>query len=67
MDVVEAKAADWQRNPFTPVVENGLLYGRGASDMKLGDALAVATVIELKREGYKPRRDIVEVPGRLRG
>jgi carboxypeptidase PM20D1 len=59
MDVVEAKPADWQRDPFTPVVENGLLYGRGASDMKLDDALAVATLIELKREGYKPRRGIV--------
>jgi acetylornithine deacetylase/succinyl-diaminopimelate desuccinylase-like protein len=59
MDVVEAKAADWERDPFTPVVENGLLYGRGASDMKLDDALAVAALIELRREGYKPRRDIV--------
>jgi carboxypeptidase PM20D1 len=59
MDVVEAKPADWERDPFTPVVENGLLYGRGASDMKLDDALAVAALIELKREGYKPRREIV--------
>jgi carboxypeptidase PM20D1 len=59
MDVVEAKPSDWERDPFTPVVENGLLYGRGASDMKLDDALAVAALVELKREGYKPRRDIV--------
>ncbi len=59
MDVVEAKPADWQRDPFTPVIENGLLYGRGASDMKLDDALAVAALIELRREGYRPRRDIV--------
>ena len=59
MDVVEAKAADWERDPFTPVIENGLLYGRGSSDMKLDDALAVATLIELKREGYQPKRDLV--------
>lgn len=59
MDVVEARASDWQRDPFKPVVENGLLYGRGSSDMKLDDALAVAALIELKREGYKPRRTIV--------
>src|ERR1700728_206178 len=59
MDVVEAKPADWERDPFTPVVENGMLYGRGSSDMKLDDALAVAALIELKRAGYKPRRDIV--------
>jgi carboxypeptidase PM20D1 len=59
MDVVEAKPADWERDPFTPVIENGMLYGRGASDMKLDDALAVAALIELRREGYKPRREIV--------
>src|SRR5512140_566394 len=59
MDVVEAKPSDWERDPFTPVVENGFLYGRGASDMKLDDALAVSTLIELKRQGFKPRRDIV--------
>jgi acetylornithine deacetylase/succinyl-diaminopimelate desuccinylase-like protein len=59
MDVVEAKAADWTRDPFTPVVENGYLFGRGATDMKLDGTLAIAALIELKREGYKPRRDIV--------
>ncbi len=40
LDVVEAKASDWQRDPFTPVVEHGYLYGRGASDMKFDAALA---------------------------
>jgi acetylornithine deacetylase/succinyl-diaminopimelate desuccinylase-like protein len=59
MDVVEAKPSDWERDPFTPVIENGLLYGRGASDMKLDDALVVAALVELRSEGYKPRRDIV--------
>src|SRR6201996_3976234 len=59
MDVVEAKPADWQRDPFTPVVENGYLFGRGATDMKLDGTLAIAALVELKREGYKPRRDIV--------
>lgn len=59
MDVVEAKPSDWQRDPFTPVVENGYLFGRGATDMKLDLALVTATVIDMKRAGYKPRRDIV--------
>jgi acetylornithine deacetylase/succinyl-diaminopimelate desuccinylase-like protein len=59
MDVVEAKPSDWQRDPFTPVVENGYLFGRGATDMKLDGTLAIAALIELKREGYRPRRDIV--------
>lgn len=59
MDVVEAKPADWERDPFTAVVENGYIYGRGASDMKLDMALVVATMIDFKRQGYRPRRDIV--------
>jgi acetylornithine deacetylase/succinyl-diaminopimelate desuccinylase-like protein len=59
MDVVEAKRADWERDPFTAVVENGYLYGRGASDMKLDGAIALASLIELRRESYKPRRTIV--------
>ena len=53
MDVVEAKPADWKRDPFTPVVENGYLFGRGASDMKYDGTLAIASLIELRREGYK--------------
>ena len=59
MDVVEAKRADWQRDPFTAVVEQGYLYGRGASDMKLDGAVAIASLIELKRQHYTPRRSII--------
>ncbi len=59
IDVVEAKAADWQRDPFKPVVENGYLFGRGATDMKLDGTIAIASLIEMKRAGYKPRRDII--------
>ncbi len=59
MDVVEARPADWQRDPFTPVIENGFLFGRGASDMKLDDTLAIAALLELQRQGYRPRRDII--------
>jgi acetylornithine deacetylase/succinyl-diaminopimelate desuccinylase-like protein len=59
MDVVEAKPVDWTRDPFTPVVENGYLFGRGATDMKLDGTLAIAALIELKREGFRPRRGIV--------
>lgn len=59
IDVVEAKPADWRRDPFTAIVENGYLYGRGATDMKLDAALAIAALIELKRQGYRPRRDIL--------
>ena len=59
MDVVEARREDWLRDPFTPVIENGFLFGRGASDMKLDDALMVSALIELRRAGFRPRRTIV--------
>lgn len=59
MDVVEARRADWQRDPFGPVVENGVLYGRGATDMKFDGAMLVSALIDLRAHGFKPRRTIV--------
>ena len=32
MDVVEAKAEDWERDPFTAVEEGGYIFGGGAED-----------------------------------
>jgi acetylornithine deacetylase/succinyl-diaminopimelate desuccinylase-like protein len=58
IDVVEAKRADWQRDPFTLVEENGYFYGRGASDDKASAAVWTDTLIRLRQEGFKPRRDI---------
>jgi succinyl-diaminopimelate desuccinylase len=37
---------DWQTDPFTPVVKDGLLYGRGAADMKSGLAAMVTATEE---------------------
>jgi len=59
IDVVEADPKDWDRDPFTPVVENGYLFGRGASDMKFDAAMATSSLIELRRSGYAPKRTIV--------
>lgn len=59
MDVVEANPKDWTRDPFTPVVENGYLYGRGASDQKFSMILAMVGLMELRKGGYQPKRTIV--------
>ena len=61
MDVVAANPADWQRDPFTLVEENGYLYGRGAADMKSGIVTLVATFMRLRREGYTPKREMILV------
>jgi len=58
IDVVEAKRADWVLDPFTLNEENGELHARGASDDKAEASVWVDTLVRLKREGFKPRRDI---------
>ena len=59
MDVVDAKPEDWKRDPFTPVVENGYLYGRGASDTKFDTVQAMVAVMALRKSGFVPERSIV--------
>ena len=51
-DVVPTGArADWTREPFAAVVEDGVLYGRGASDMKGAIAAFVAAVARFGEAG----------------
>ncbi|MBT0669912.1 M20/M25/M40 family metallo-hydrolase [Novosphingobium profundi] len=59
MDVVEAKPEDWERDPFTPVIEDGYLFGRGSLDNKGDLAMVMATVMKLRREGWVPAHDLV--------
>jgi acetylornithine deacetylase/succinyl-diaminopimelate desuccinylase-like protein len=59
LDVVPAEPADWARHPFSGEVADGVLYGRGAVDMKNADAALVAAARHLMRAGLRPRRDIV--------
>lgn len=59
MDVVEAKPADWTRDPFKLITEGGYFYGRGVYDNKFDVSVIVATLLRLKAEGFKPSRDII--------
>ena len=59
LDVVEARRADWTTDPFQFVTKDGYYYGRGTQDMKESDAILVATLLRLHKEGFKPDRDIV--------
>lgn len=58
VDVVEANRADWERDPFTLVEENGYFYARGASDDKAMAASLTDAMIRLKKEGFKPKRSL---------
>jgi len=59
LDVVEARRSDWTTDPFQFVEKDGYFYGRGTQDMKSDDAVWVAEFIRLKREGFKPDRDLI--------
>lgn len=59
LDVVEAPRADWATDPFQFVEKDGYYYGRGTEDMKSEDAVLVTTFIRLKKEGYRPGRDLI--------
>ncbi|HVH37457.1 MAG TPA: M20/M25/M40 family metallo-hydrolase, partial [Sphingomicrobium sp.] len=52
IDVVEAKRADWTRDPFTLIEEGGYFYGRGTVDDKSMAAIWVDTMARYKKEGF---------------
>jgi acetylornithine deacetylase/succinyl-diaminopimelate desuccinylase-like protein len=58
IDVVNANRADWTRDPFHLVEENGFFYGRGSADDKAMAAVFVDLMIRLRRENFHPRRSI---------
>ncbi len=59
MDVVDARPEDWTRDPFKLIEENGTFFGRGTEDNKAGVAALASTILRLKAEGFKPKRDLV--------
>ena len=59
LDVVEALPKDWSVDPFTFLEKDGYFYGRGTTDVKNDDAGLITNVIRLKKEGFKPDRDII--------
>jgi acetylornithine deacetylase/succinyl-diaminopimelate desuccinylase-like protein len=59
LDVVEAKPEDWNFNPFSLTEKDGWLYGRGVIDMKGQDVAMAVSLMRLKREGFRPARDVI--------
>jgi acetylornithine deacetylase/succinyl-diaminopimelate desuccinylase-like protein len=58
IDVVEAKRADWNRDPFTLVEEGGYFWARGAFDDKAMASVWVDTMARLKAGKVKLRRTV---------
>ena len=58
-DVVEAKREDWSTDPFTLVEKDGYFHGRGTGDDKAQAVAWIANLIQYKREGFRPDRDII--------
>ncbi|CAD5139121.1 MULTISPECIES: M20/M25/M40 family metallo-hydrolase [unclassified Microbacterium] len=59
LDVVPAVAEDWTVDPFAGTVQDGMLWGRGAVDMKNMDAMILTAVADILRAGEQPERDLI--------
>ena len=54
-DVVPAGPLEmWETPPFSPVVRDGKMYGRGACDMKSGTIGALYALDAIRAAGFKP-------------
>lgn len=59
LDVVPADPANWSVDPFEGVVKDGMLWGRGAVDMKDMCAMMLTAIGEILQDGELPRREVV--------
>ena len=58
-DVVPAQPDNWSVDPFEGVIKDGLLWGRGAVDMKNMDAMMLTALDDILSSGRQPARDLV--------
>lgn len=59
--VSEDEIDRWNTDPFSAIVKEGKIYGRGSSDMKGGVSAAVYAALMLKRNNIVPNNDILLV------
>ena len=59
LDVVPAIAEDWSVDPFAGEIRDGMLWGRGAVDMKDMDAMILTALGDILGAGERPSRDLV--------
>ncbi|QOD42683.1 M20/M25/M40 family metallo-hydrolase [Clavibacter zhangzhiyongii] len=59
LDVVPADPANWSVDPFAGEIKDGMLWGRGAVDMKNMDAMMITALQEIITSGRAPERDLI--------
>jgi len=59
LDVVPVDAESWTRDPFGGDLIDGVVWGRGAVDMKDMVAMELGVMLALKRSGADRRRDVI--------
>lgn len=59
LDVVPVDPANWSVDPFAGEIRDGMLWGRGAVDMKNMDAMILTAIAEILRSGDKPNRELI--------
>ena len=59
LDVVPVDVENWTHPPFGAEIHDGILYGRGAVDMKDFAGMLLAIARAFRRDGIVPRRDLI--------
>jgi len=59
LDVVAADPKEWSVDPFSGMVKEGFVWGRGALDMKSLTAIEVLIMKLLKRNNVQPKGDVI--------
>ncbi|MBI5032035.1 MAG: M20/M25/M40 family metallo-hydrolase [Chloroflexi bacterium] len=59
VDVVPAEADKWEHPPFSGEIVDGVVWGRGATDMKNMVALELMVFMLLQRENAPLKRDVI--------
>jgi len=59
LDVVAANPKEWSVDPFSGLIKDGFVWGRGALDMKSMTAMEVMVMKLLKRNNVKLKGDVI--------
>ena len=59
IDTVPVERDQWSFDPFSGAVEDGFIHGRGALDMKGQGIMELLALLDIKRKGLTPCRDII--------